>query len=521
MFEGENKREKILVLLTMCFALFMAMLDNTVVNIALPTLSTDLNAGVSGLQWIVDGYVLVFASLLLTGGILGDRYGRKRMFIAGLVGFTLASLGCGLSSSTGMLIAFRALQGVGAALLLPGTLSILTVTFPEHERAKAIGIWAGVSGLALSLGPTLGGWLVEHVGWESIFFLNVPIGILGVVVASRVVRESTAEDARQLDLGGLALGTAALFSMTYGLIEANQKGWGDPLIVTTIGASVVLFGAFIAFERRTAHPMMPLHFFKIPAFSAGNAVSFAISLGMFGTFFFASLYMQIVRGYSAFEAGVRFLPLTLMILVAAPNAGRYASKHGSRIPMIFGLATAGTGLLLLSFVGRTTPYLVMLPIFMVMGFGMASTMTPMTAAVMNAVGPQRAGLGSATTNTSREVGGVFGIALLGTLLTTKLKSSLTGAIGGLGLTAAQQSAVLETAGHGRLEPSVLQSLSPEQAGGVANAFGGAFLDGFQLALMVAAFVVFAGAIVAWRFIPAGGPKRLEPERVEAEAVAAV
>ncbi|MGH2784253.1 MAG: MFS transporter, partial [Actinomycetota bacterium] len=206
MFEGENKREKILVLLTMCFALFMAMLDNTVVNIALPTLSSDLNAGVSGLQWIVDGYVLAFASLLLTGGILGDRYGRKRMFLLGLAGFTLASLGCGLANSTGMLVAFRALQGVGAALLMPGTLSILTVTFPPQERAKAIGIWAGVSGLALSLGPTLGGWLVDHVGWESIFFLNVPIGILGAFAAVRWVRESRAPHARRLDLGGLTLG---------------------------------------------------------------------------------------------------------------------------------------------------------------------------------------------------------------------------------------------------------------------------------------------------------------------------
>src|SRR5687767_4505162 len=224
MFEGENKREKIIVLLTMCFALFMAMLDNTVVNIALPTLSRDLGAGVSGLQWIVDGYVLAFASLLLTGGILGDRYGRKRMFLTGLAVFTLASLLSGLSQTTGQLIAARALQGVGAALLMPGTLSILTVTFPAHERAKAIGIWAGVSGIALALGPTLGGWLVENVGWESIFFLNIPIGIAGFVIATRVVKESTAEEVRRLDVPGLALGTAALFSVTYGLIESNQKG---------------------------------------------------------------------------------------------------------------------------------------------------------------------------------------------------------------------------------------------------------------------------------------------------------
>src|SRR5205823_5703835 len=286
MFEGDNKREKILVLLTMCFALFMAMLDNTVVNVALPKLAENLHAGISGLQWVVDGYVLAFASLMLTGGILGDRYGRKRMFLSGLVVFTFSSLMCGLSSSTGMLIAFRGLQGVGAALLMPGTLSILTVTFPPSERAKAIGIWAGVSGLALALGPTAGGWLVEHSGWESIFFLNVPIGIIAAVVAWRVVSESRAEMTRHLDLVGLGLGTAGFFSLVYGLIEANQRGWGDALIIGVLSLGVLFMAAFLSWEYVTPRAMMPLDFFKIRAFSAGNAVAFAISLGMFGTFFF-------------------------------------------------------------------------------------------------------------------------------------------------------------------------------------------------------------------------------------------
>ena len=223
-FEGDNAREKVVVLLTMCFALAMAMLDNTVVNVALPTLTRELGAGISDLQWIVDGYVLAFASLLLTGGILGDRYGRKRMFLSGLAIFTASSLACGLSASSEQLIAFRALQGVGAALLMPGTLSILTVTFPPHERAKAIGLWAGVSGLALALGPTVGGYMIERLGWESVFFLNVPIGILAFAVAVRTVRESRSEHARRLDIPGLLLGTGALFSVTYGLIEANRRG---------------------------------------------------------------------------------------------------------------------------------------------------------------------------------------------------------------------------------------------------------------------------------------------------------
>src|SRR5687768_17057634 len=274
----------------MCFALAMALLDNTVVNVALPTISRELGAGVSGLQWIVDGYVLAFASLLLTGGIAGDRYGRKKMFLLGLAIFTTASLLCGLAQSTGQLIGARALQGVGAAVLMPGTLSILTVTFPPEERAKAIGIWAGVSGLALALGPTAGGLLVERVGWESIFFLNVPIGIVAFVLASRVAVESRAAEARTLDVQGLLLGTGGLFSLTYGLIEANQRGWTDAVILGALCGGVLLLAAFVSWEHYNPRGMMPLHFFKIPAFSAGNAVAFALSLGMFGTFFFFSLY---------------------------------------------------------------------------------------------------------------------------------------------------------------------------------------------------------------------------------------
>src|SRR5262245_37681908 len=287
----------------MCFALAMAMLDNTVVNVALPTISRELDAGVSGLQWIVDGYVLVFASLLLTGGIAGDRYGRKKVFMSGLAIFTVASALCGLSQGTSQLIAARAIQGVGAALLLPGTLSIITVTFPPQERAKAIGLWAGVSGLALALGPTVGGLMVEHLGWQSVFFLNVPIGILAFVIALRTVRESVSEEARQLDIPGLILGTSALFFATYGLIEANQMGWSDPLIVGSLISAGILLVAFLWWELRSPHPMMPLRFFRIPAFSAGNLVAFSVSLGMFATFFFLSLYMQLIHGYSAFEAG--------------------------------------------------------------------------------------------------------------------------------------------------------------------------------------------------------------------------
>jgi EmrB/QacA subfamily drug resistance transporter len=521
LFEGENHREKLIVLLTMCFALAMAMLDNTVVNVALPTLSLKLHASISDLQWIVDGYVLAFASLLLTGGILGDRYGRKRMFLTGLAGFTAASLACGLAQSSSQLIAFRYVQGIGAALLMPGTLSILTVTFPPHERAKAIGLWAGVSGLALALGPTLGGYFVEHLGWQSVFFLNVPIGIAALIIGSKTVRESFSEHARRLDVPGLALGTGGLFSLTYALIEANQDGWGDPTIVAALIAGGALLAAMLAWESRSPDAMLPLKFFRIPAFSAGNSVAFSVSFGLFATFFFMSLYMQnpFLRGYSAFEAGLRFLPMTLMIVVTAPNAGRFASKHGSRAPMTYGLILGGVGLLAMSRVGIDTSYLVIAPLFAMMGHGLGATMSPMTAAVMNSVGPQRAGLGSAMTNTSREVGGVFGIALLGTVLFTRLKSQLIPALGSLGLSPTQRAGIAASASHGQLDLTQF-GLTPGQQATVGRAFGNAFLGGFRIALMVAGVVLLVAAVAANRFIPGRAAPHPSPAEVP-EAVAAV
>jgi EmrB/QacA subfamily drug resistance transporter len=523
-FEGENAREKVIVLFTMCFALAMAMLDNTVVNVAIPRIQTELGASVSQIQWIIDGYVLAFASLLLTGGIAGDRYGRKKTFLIGLAVFTTASFLCGVSSTSGQLIAFRALQGVGAALLMPGTLSILTVTFPPQERAKAIGLWAGVSGLALALGPTLGGYMVEHIGWESVFFLNVPIGIVAFLVASRTVTESRSEEARELDLPGLALGTLGLFSLTYGLIEANQEGWSDPKIVGSLAAAAVLLGAFLLWEHRNPKAMMPLSFFRIPAFSAGSAVAFSVSLGMFSIFLFVSLYMQDIRGYTPFEAGVRFLPMTLMIVVTAPLAGKYAQRHGSKIPMTYGLLLVGAGLLGMTQIGIDTPYVVLAVLFLMMGNGIGATMAPMTAAVMSSVGPQRAGLGSAMTNTSREVGGVLGIALLGTVLFSTLSSTIAPLLADVGVTPAQQAAIAEQSGHGAVTPEFLTTigLTPVQQAGVAEAFKSAYMTGFHRALFLAALVLLAAAFVANRFIPGrrstvhlGGVPEGEPVAVEA------
>jgi len=277
------------------------------------------------------------------------------------------------------------------------------------------------------------------------------------------------------------------------------------------------------YEHRAAHPMMPLSFYRIPAFSAGNTVAFSVSFGMFASFFFLSLYMQSIRGYSPFGAGVRFLPMTLMIILTAPNAGRFAQKHGSRAPMTYGLLLSGLGLLTFTQLSTATPYWLMFPVMAVMGHGMGSTMAPMTAAVMNAVGPQRAGLGSAMTNTSREVGGVFGIALLGTILTTKLRSAIVAPLAGLGLAPQQLAGIKLAVAQGTLSPATLRGLHPEQAAGVVRAYNGSFLSGFHFALLVAGLVLIVGALVAYRWIPSGAPQhdggepRAAPERVAVEA----
>jgi EmrB/QacA subfamily drug resistance transporter len=424
-----------------------------------------------------------------------------------LVLFALASAMCGFAGGLEPLIMARIVQGIPGGMLPVVCITIVMRLVPPEKLGAAMGIYGLGVTAAPGAGPMLGGYLVEYVDWRLVFFLNVPIGILGFIVGLRTIRESRSEQARHLDIPGLLLGTAALFSLTYALIEVNQYGWSSPSIVTALIAAVVFFVSFLRYEHRALEPMMPLHFFRIPAFSAGNSVAFSISLGMFGTFFFMSLYFQSILHYGPFAAGLRFLPLTGMIVIAAPLAGRYASKFGSRLPMTVGPLLAGGGLLLLSRVGLHTPFSLIFPVFMMMGLGMGMTMTPMTAAVMNAVGPQRAGMGSAMTNTSREVGGVFGIALLGTLLTTKLKGTFSTLLGALGLPAAQKAAIVASGGHGAIDPRALAGLGPQKIAGVYHAFGLAFVDGFHVALMVAAFFLIGAAIVSWRFIPHGAPQR--------------
>ena len=503
-----DRKTKILTLGAMCFALFMAMLDNTVVNVALPRISQDLGSGISGLQWILDAYTLVFATLMLTGGTLGDIMGRKKFFLAGLLVFTAGSLICALAPSLTVLIAGRGVQGLGAALLMPGTLSILTNTFLDpRERAQAIGIWSGISGLARAMGPVVGGLLVDSFGWQSVFYLNVPIGIIALGVCWFSVRESKSPEGRRLDIPGQILAIISLGALTYALIEANNWGWTSPVILALFAVTVIGLFLFVVVERRSPSPMLQMMFFRNPTFSAGALCAAVMSFGMFGMFFFLSLFFQNIQGYTPLQAGLRALPNTLMIVVFAPLAGRLVGHIGAKIPMALGLTLNAISLFLFMRVQVDTGYGGIWPLLALAGFGMAMVMTPMTAAVMSTVPPQRAGMASATTSASREIGGVFGIALLGAIVTHIFTRDLNRVVNQLGLPPALKATIIEQAGHG-----VEQTGGSLPAGGqfdaLALALKSSFVSGMHVALIVAGAALLAGGIVAAVFVQGGRPQEI-------------
>jgi EmrB/QacA subfamily drug resistance transporter len=408
-------------LAAVAFGLFMIMLDNTVVNVALPAIAADLQVGLSGLQWIVTGYALTFASLMLTGGKLADLLGRRLIFIVGLVIFTISSLVCGFAGSGEVLIGARVVQGAGAALMNPATLSIIAATFPPRQRGTAIGIWAGVSALALALGPLVGGLLTDHISWSWIFFVNVPIGIVAIAASLLLIPESKDESAEQrLDLPGLLTSGIGLFALTYGLIEANTYGWTSGRILGAFGVAAVMLVAFVVLEMRQRIPMLDLSLFRNRTFAGANLAVLLVALAMFGVFFFVSLYMQGVLGYSAVQTGAAFLPLTVLIMLVAPIAGKTSDRFGSRWLMTSGMVLIAIQLLYFSRLGVDESYWSILPAMFLGGFGMALVMTPGAAAAVRALPVDKSGVGSAVLNAFRQVGGSMGIAIMGAIMAREL-----------------------------------------------------------------------------------------------------
>jgi EmrB/QacA subfamily drug resistance transporter len=450
LFSSENR--KWWTLGAVAVGLFMIMLDNTVVNVAVPSIQRELGVGLSELQWIVTGYALSFAALMLTGGKLADMLGRRRIFVIGIVIFTIASLFCGLAESGGSLIAWRIVQGVGAALMNPATLAIISATFPPRQRGMAIGIWAGVSALALAIGPLVGGLLTEHLSWSWVFFVNVPVGVFGVAASYLLIDESRdMSEQQRLDPAGLLTSGLGLFALTYGLIEANTYGWSSARIVGAFVAAAVLLASFVVLELRQRVPMLDLTLFRNGTFAGANVVILMVGLAMFGVFFFVSLYMQNILGFSAVQAGAAFLPMTVLIILVAPIAGKLSDRIGSRWLMTGGMTLLGIQLLYYSTLGTTATFWDLLPALLIGGVGMALTMTPSAAAIIGSVPTDKAGVGSAVMNSMRQVGGSIGVALIGAIIAAKV-------------------------GDRR---------SPE-----------AFVDGFSTALVVASVFAFVGAVVA-------------------------
>ncbi|HVY79207.1 MAG TPA: MFS transporter [Solirubrobacterales bacterium] len=412
----------------MCFALFMIMLDNTVVNVALPSIQRDLNASISGLEWTINGYTLSFAVLLATGGRLGDIFGRRRMFLFGVVIFALTSATAGLAASQTDLVISRVVQGVGAALMMPATLSIITDAFPASERGKAMGMWAGVSALALAVGPVVGGFLTEHVSWRAIFYLNIPVAVGAVTASLFAVRESRDPTVgREVDYAGVAVLTAGLAALILALVEGNEWGWGSTEIVALLIGSAVALAAFVAIELRVKVPMVEFHFFSDRNFLGAVVVALIVSFSMLGVFFFLALYMQDILRYSPLEAGVRFLPSTLMIVGVAPIAGRLADRWGPRWLIAAGLGIVAASLYSFSGIAVDSSYLDLLPGFMLLGIGIALTMSPMTSAAMNAVAVEKAGIASGVLSMFRMVGGSLGVAVTGAIFQGSVGGSFAAA----------------------------------------------------------------------------------------------
>ncbi|MEU8842311.1 MFS transporter [Streptomyces roseus] len=412
--------DRAVLLAVTCLGQFMVLLDNTIVGAALPDMQHRLHTQLTGLQWIVDAYVLLVAMLLLSGGIFADRFGRRRVYLTGVVVFTVASVLCSLAPSVGWLIAGRALQGIGAAALSPASLALLAAAHPvPQERVKAIGLWAGFSGIGLAAGPVAGGVLTEAFGWPAIFLVNVPIGVVLLLVGLRHLDESRNPSAPAIDVPGTVLSVLAVGALTYGLIEGGARGWASPVILCSFAAAVILLAAFVTVEGRRPAPMLPLRLFRRRLFTVSNTAMAVVGFALMGSSFFFSQFFVYVQGSSILRAGLQTLPVSLTMVIASPYAGRLAARHGFRSVVTVGLALAGLGLLALGSVHADTGYGNVWWRLAVVGTGFALTLSPLTGAAIQAVSAEEGGLASGISGTTRQIGAVLGVAVLGAVVRTR------------------------------------------------------------------------------------------------------
>ena len=474
----------------------MAFIDSTVTNVALPALQQELGATAVDAQWIVESYSLLLAALILVGGSLGDHYGRRRIYVLGITLFALASVGCGLAMSPGQLIAARIAQGIGGALLVPGSLAIISASFEGERRGKAIGTWSGFSGITAALGPILGGYLVDNVSWRAAFLINVPLAAVVLFIALRHVPESRDPDARRLDLPGAFLATLGLGGIVYGLIESSNRGFGDPLVLGSLVVGAAALGAFVLAERRSREPMMPLSLFRSRNFSGANLLTLLLYAGLGGALYFLPFNLIQVHGYSATAAGSAFLPFIVITFVMSRWAGGLVTRYGAKLPLVIGASITAVGFLLFALPGTEGPYwTTFFPAVAIQGLGMSLVIAPLTTTALNSVEGEHSGLASGVNNAVSRTAGLLAIAVFGIFVFAAFSSGLDSRVANLDLTTEQQAALeSEKVDLGAAE-------APEGPGGgtaaaVERAVDEAFVGAFRLAMYISAGLAIASALAA-------------------------
>ena len=482
-------------LLVVCLAIFMLLLDITIVNVALPSIQHDLGSSFEDLQWVVDAYALALAALLLASGSIADLLGRRRIFVVGLLLFVCASLLCGLAGSPTMLNVSRGLQGIGGAMMFATSLALIAQEFAPDERGTAFGIWGATTGFAVAVGPLVGGVLTDGLGWEWIFLVNVPIGLITAAITVARVPESERDPNSRIDWAGLVTFSLGLFCLVFALIRGNDHGWTSAQILALLGVAVLLIAVFVAVELRRSQPMLDLHLFRKPAFTGAQIVAFTLHASMFAMFLYIVLYMQNVLGYSPLETGVRFLPISILSFLAAPVAGKLSERFPVRWFLGAGLLLVGIGLLLMSGIEPSDDWTTLLAGFLVAGVGIGFINPPLATAAIGVVEPRRAGAASGINSTFRQVGTAVGIAGLGALLQSKVTDNLDAALAGTRLPrgAADHLAEAVSSGGGA---AAARAVPPEARELVATAARKAYIDGFNEILVVAAVLALVGAVLA-------------------------
>jgi EmrB/QacA subfamily drug resistance transporter len=476
----------------------MVFIDGTVVNVALPALQSSLNATAVDVQWVVESYALFLAALLLLGGSLGDHFGRRRIYGIGVVLFALASIWCGLAPSISQLIVARAVQGVGGAMLVPGSLAIISASFPEEERGQAIGTWSGSTAITTALGPLIGGWLIEHISWRAVFFLNLPLAVIVLfLVVLRVPESSNKEDSKKLDLFGATLATLSLGALVYGLIESSRLGLQSPVVIGAMSAGVIIFAVFILVESRVQHPMMPLSLFSSRNFAGANLLTLFLYASLAGTLYFMPLNLIQVQGYTATAAGAATLPFILIMFLLSRWSGGLVKRYGARRPLVVGpiIAAAGFALFLRTGVGGSY-FTTFLPAIIVLGFGMAISVAPLTTTVMNSVTQSHAGIASGVNNAVSRTAGLLAVAVFGLIMFHAFNSCLDQRLNAMQIPVDARHS-LNTERLKLAAAEIPTGLDEQTRVAIRKTIDECFVFGFRRVMLVGAALALAGSVLAW------------------------